>query len=231
MKKLLLILVLVFFNFKVVYAHQPKLIKYSPSSNEPHDVINPEISKAYYGKLNGEPHYYKIESDTEFSFYVGITIPKIDDNIKWISLEVFDQNNNLIFYEDGKEYDWKAWYEPYARDWYWIGPQIGTHNDKEFKGSLKFEAGTYVIKVFNDDNAGSYSLAVGDIEFFGANLLEKISIWAPILFYIGPYMDIFYWHKFDFKAYIPHLALIIFIYIFYWAIKKIFFRKKNISIN
>ena len=98
MKKLLLILVLVFFNFKVVYAHQPKLIKYSPSSNEPHDVINPEISKAYYGKLNGEPHYYKIESDTEFSFYVGITIPKIDDNIKWISLEVFDQNNNLIFY-------------------------------------------------------------------------------------------------------------------------------------
>ena len=110
MKKLLLILVLAFFNFKAVYAHQPKLIKYSPSSNEPHDVIDPEISKAYYGKLNGEPHYYKIGSDTEFSFYVGITIPKIDDNIKWISLEVFDQNNNLIFYEDGKEYDWKAWY-------------------------------------------------------------------------------------------------------------------------
>ena len=65
MKMLLLILVLAFFNFKVVYAHQPKLIKYSPPSNEPHDVINPEISKAYYGKLNGEPHYYKIGSDTD----------------------------------------------------------------------------------------------------------------------------------------------------------------------
>jgi len=135
-------------------------------------------------------------------------------------------SNNLIFYEDGKEYDWKAWYEPYARDWYWIGPQIGTHNDKEFKGSLKFEAGTYVIKVFNDDNAGSYSLAVGDIEFFGANLLEKISTWAPILFYIGPYMDIFYWQKFDFKAYIPHVVLIIIIYILYFFVRKIFFHKK-----
>ena len=161
MKKLLIILFFLSINSSFVFAHQPKLIKYSPSSNEPHDVTEPEISKAYYGKLGGEAHYYKIESETEFSFYVGITVPKIDDNIKWISLEVYDQNNNLIFEEDGKDYSWKAWYEPYARDWYWIGPQIGTHNNKEFKESLKLEAGTYLIKVFNDDNQGSYSLAVG----------------------------------------------------------------------
>ena len=227
MKKLLIILFLLSINSSFVFAHQPKLIKYSPSSNEPHDVTEPEISKAYYGKLGGEAHYYKIKSETEFSFYVGITVPKIDDNIKWISLEVYDQNNNLIFEEDGKDYSWKAWYEPYARDWYWIGPQIGTHNNKEFKESLKLKAGTYLIKVFNNDNQGSYSLAVGDIEFFGANIFEKISIWAPILFYIGPYMDIFYWNKFDYKAYIPHFVLLILILLFYWLIKKIFFRKKE----
>ncbi len=229
MKKLILIIVFLSTSLSPTFAHQPKLIKYSPSSNKPHDIIDPEISKAYYGKLSGEPHYYKIDSDIEFSFYAGITIPKIDDNIKWISIEVYDQNNNLIFNEYGKEYIWKAWYEPYARDWYWIGPQIGTHNNnnKEFKESLKLEPGTYLIKVFNDDNIGSYSLAVGDIEFFGANIFEKISIWVPILFYIGPYMDIFYWNKFDFKAYIPHLALIILIIILYWVVKKIFFRKKE----
>ena len=227
MKKFVLLIILFSISFTYALAHQPKLIKYSPTSNEPHDVVEPEISKAFYGKLIGKPHYYKIESDTDFSFYAGITIPKIDDSIKWISLEVIDQNNNSIFYEDGREYNWKAWYEPYARDWYWVGPQIGTHNDKEFKGSLKLEAGTYIIKVFNDDNQGSYSLAVGDIEFFGANILEKISIWTPILFYIGPYMDIFYWNKFDFKAYIPHLTIIIILFILYWAIKKIFFRKKE----
>ena len=227
MKKIVLLIILFLISFTYAFAHQPKLIKYSPNSNKPHEVIEPEISKAYYGKLIGEPHYYKIESDVEFSFYAGITIPKIDDNVKWISLEVFDQNNNSIYYEDGKEYNWKAWYEPYARDWYWVGPQIGTHNDKEFKGSLKFESGTYIIKVFNEDNQGSYSLAVGDIEFFGANIIEKISIWTPILFYIGPYMDIFYWNKFDFKAYIPHIFLIILFYIIYFVIKKIFFKKKR----
>ena len=227
MKKILLLIILLSMSFTYAIAHQPKLIKYSPSSNKPHDVIEPEISKAYYGKLIGEPHYYKIESNIEFSFYAGITIPKINDNVKWISLEVLDENNNSIFYEDGREYNWKAWYEPYARDWYWIGPQIGIHNNKEFKESLKLEAGTYIIKVFNDDNQGSYSLAVGDIEFFGANILEKISIWAPILFYIGPYMDIFYWNKFDIQAYIPHLILIIIIFVLYKLIKKILIRLNN----
>tara|TARA_B100001121_G_C18667095_1_gene611865 strand:+ start:122 stop:811 length:690 start_codon:yes stop_codon:yes gene_type:complete len=229
MKKLFLLIILVLINFTFAVAHQPKLIKYSPSLNKPHKVIEPEISKAYYGKLNGEPHYYKIESNVEFSFYAGITIPKIDENVKWISLEVYDQNNNLIFNENGKEYSWKAWYEPYARDWYWIGPQVGKHNDKQFKDTIKLKAGSYIIKVLNEDNKGSYSLAVGNVEFFGSNLTEKIYIWTPILFYIGPYMDIFYWNKFDFKAYIPHLILLILIYIFYFFIKKIFFKKKIIE--
>ena len=47
----------------VIYSHQPKLIKNSPSIEKPHHVIDPEISKAYYAKLTGEPHYYKIESN------------------------------------------------------------------------------------------------------------------------------------------------------------------------
>ena len=68
MKKLILLLIFCSINLTFAFAHQPKLIKYSPSSNEPHDVIDPEISKAYYGKLIGEPHYYKIESGTEFSY-------------------------------------------------------------------------------------------------------------------------------------------------------------------
>ena len=227
MKKFLLLVILFSINFTFTFAHQPKLIKYSPSSNEPHDVIEPEISKAYYGKLSGEPHFYKIKSDSEFSFYAGITIPKIDDNIKWISLEVFDQNNNSIFYENGKEYNWKAWYEPYARDWYWIGPQIGIHNDKEFKSSLKMNKGIYLIKVFNQDNIGHYSLAVGEKEFFGSNMLEKIFTWTPIIFYIGPYMDIVHWQKFDIRAYIPHIILLIIFFISYVALKKILLRKKK----
>ena len=44
----------------------------------------------------------------------GTILGSISDNIK-----------------NGRKYNWKAWYEPYARDWYWIGPQVGTHNPME----------------------------------------------------------------------------------------------------
>ena len=224
--KTIFLIIFIFISSQTL-AHQPKLIKYSPSINNPHQVNLPEISKAYYGKLEGEPHYYKIESESKFSFYAGISTPKVSDNYKWFSIEVLDQNHNVIFSGDGKDYQWKAWYEPYARDWYWIGPQIGIHNDKEFKSSLKINKGIYLIKVFNQDNIGHYSLAVGEKEFFGSNMLEKIFTWTPIIFYIGPYMDTVHWQKFDLRAYIPHIILLIIFFIIYMIIKKIFLRKKN----
>ena len=78
--------------------------------------------------------------------------------------------------------------------------------------------------VFNHDNIGHYSLAVGEKDFFGANTFEKILVWTPILFYIGPYMDIVHWKKFDVKAYIPHLVLLVLFFIIRLAIRKIFIR-------
>ena len=64
-----LIVIIIFLFSSHLFAHQPKLINYSPSIDNPHQVIDPEISKAYYGKLNGEPHYYMINSEEEFLFY------------------------------------------------------------------------------------------------------------------------------------------------------------------
>jgi len=211
------------------FAHQPKLIKYSPSIESPHKIFFPEISKAYYSKLTGKPHYYVITSDKEFLFYAGILSPKINENYKWLSLNVIDENNNIIYQAIGSNHQWQAWYEPYARDWYWKGPEIGGEKNQStgFKRSFPLDAGKYLIKVYNDDNLGNYSLAVGEAEFFGSNTWEKIMTWTPILFYIGPYMDIVHWNKFDVRAYIPHIALIVLIFIFYFIIKKLFFRKKN----
>jgi len=60
------------FNFFLSFnllAHQPQLINYSPSENNPHQVIDPEISKACYAKLDGKPHYYQIDINEEFLFY------------------------------------------------------------------------------------------------------------------------------------------------------------------
>ena len=81
--------------------------------------------------------------------------------------------------------------------------------------------------MFNDDNRGHYSLAVGEAEFFGSNLWEQILTWAPILLYIGPYMDIVHWQKFDVRAFIPHIAILVILFIVYLIIKKLFFKKQK----
>ena len=226
--KFFLSLLLILISIKA-FAHQPKLIKYSPSKDNPHKVINPEISKAYYAKLNGEPHYYRVKSEKDFLFYTSILSPKVNDDYIWLSLEVTDENNNIVYQADGSEFKWEPWYEPYARDWYWKGPEIGGEiTETGFKKSFPISAGTYLIKVYNNDNIGNYSLAVGEAEFFGSNTFEKILTWIPIIFYIGPYMDIVHWKKFDISAYIPHIALIVLGFIIYIIIKKIFFRKKKL---
>jgi len=226
MQRLIILLSFIFiFESK---AHQPKLIKYSPSLENPHEIISPEISKAYYGELKGESHYYRIISEKDFLFYTGILSPKVSDEYVWLSLKILDENNNVIYQADGSQHEWKAWYEPYARDWYWKGPEIGGEiTETGFKKSFPISAGTYLIKVYNNDNIGNYSLAVGEAEFFGSNTFEKILTWTPIIFYIGPYMDIVHWKKFDVGAYIPHIALLVLFFVIYVIIKKIFFKKKN----
>ena len=222
-----LLLFILFLFSMPVHAHQPKLINYSPTIESPHKVFFPEISKAYYGKLTGQPHYYVINSEDDFLFYTSILSPKINEEPSRFSLEVLDGDQNIVYKVDGSNFEWTAWYEPYARDWYWKGPEIGVESGKEFQTSFTIDAGTYYIKVFNESNTGHYSLAVGEAEFFGSNLWEQILTWTPIILYIGPYMDIVHWQKFDIRAFIPHIALLVLIFIIYFLIKRIFFRKRR----
>ena len=226
--KYIISLFLILISVKAI-AHQPKLIKYTPTKENPHEVINPEISKAYYAKLNGEPHYYRVKSEKDFLFYTSILSPKVNDDYIWISLDVTNENGNILYQADGSDFKWEPWYEPYARDWYWKGPEIGGEINEEtgFKKSFLIKSGTYIIKVYNNDNIGNYSLAVGEAEFFGSNTFEKILTWTPIIFYIGPYMDIVHWKKFDIAAYIPHIVLLVLLFLIYIIIKKLFFKKKN----
>ena len=224
MKMIYKIFLFFLFFSSYVTAHQPKLIYKDPLIDKPYIISSPEISKAFYGKLQGKPHYFKIESEKDFLFYAGILSPKVNDNYKWFSLDVIDKNNLVIFNANGKKFKWTAWYEPYARDYYWKGPEIGKDSNSEFKTSFPINAGTYIIKVYNDDNEGHYSLAVGEAEFFGSNLWEQILTWTPILLYIGPYMDIVHWQKFDVRAYVVHILLIVIIFVIYFIFNKM--RKK-----
>ena len=179
MKKLLGILVLsLFFFILESYAHQPILNEENPISiNSAYVIEKPEVSKAIYSTLNGQPHIYKISSDNKFKFYVGITVPKIDgcNNFKTFSFQILDVSQNLIKEFDGENFKWWPWYEKYGKKWYWVGPEFGN----EFKSTTTFDQGTYYIKVYNNNNLGNYVLAAGDIEKFNPLVIGKMLIVLP----------------------------------------------------
>ena len=172
-----MVLGLFFFIFKS-YAHQPILNEENPISIYSAYIIEkPEVSKAIYSTLNGQPHIYKISSDNKFKFYVGITVPKIDgcNNFKTFSFQILDGSQNLIKEFDGENFKWWPWYEKYGKKWYWVGPEFG----RNFKSINMFPSGNYFIKVFNKNNKGNYVLATGDIEKFGFLVIAKMPIIMP----------------------------------------------------
>ena len=164
MKKLLSVLFLLGI-FSQVYAHKPVLNDNSTyPADAPYEIEEPEISKAIYSTLIGDPHFYRIQSEVDFDFYAGILAAKIDDcplNSKF-SFEVLDSEFHKIYLADGENFEWTPWYEEYGKQWYWNGPEIG----QNFASNEVFKAGTYYIKVFNNSNTAQYIMAVGDIEKF-----------------------------------------------------------------
>ena len=180
MKYLTLLLLIVLPNFNLT-AHQPALNEENTNSpSKAYLIEKPEISKAIYGILEGDAHYYSIKSEIDFNFYVGITTPKIDgcDTFDKFSLDVINISNRVqetLLELDGENYEWWEWYEPYGKKFYWIGPEYGA----EFKSTNVYKAGEYLIKVFNNDNQGKYVLATGDIEKFGPLVIVKLPLIMP----------------------------------------------------
>ena len=106
MKVLILIILALFVYNNSVIAHQPKLIKYSPDENNPHNISFPEISKAFYGILEGQSHWYKIESNKKFLFYTGILTPKNKKDFQYVSIKVLNKSKKIIYEADGNNFDW-----------------------------------------------------------------------------------------------------------------------------
>ena len=178
MKIRLLFCVVSLFTITSSLAHQPVLnTTEEMSASKPYVIEDPEISKAIYSTLNGADHFYKIFSDKPFNFYAGLTVPKIDDCTYFprFSFVVLDKDFHLIQEFNGQNFHWWEWYEPYGKQWYWVGPEYG----EDFKSTNIFDAGTYYIKVFNKDNKGNYVLAVGDIEKFTPLVIAKTIVTLP----------------------------------------------------
>lgn len=161
-----LFVTLFIFSFSIFFAeaHQPKINQSNITI-----VTEPEISKAYYGVLEGEPHIYKIESLTDFNLYVNPLVPDIANQKKDIFVAIIknDDTSKPLAVLDGINFQWEKFWEPFGRDWYWKGP--------EYKN--KVEAGNYEIRVWSSNNDSKYSLAIGEIESFDMQTgIESINI-------------------------------------------------------
>lgn len=182
---LIFLLALTIFSPVTVSAHQPRI-----TENRQTLVPDPEISKAYYGKLIGEPDVYVINTTAPFDLYVNVLVPDIVGQKKDVSAVVIKDGNadKPIAVLDGNNFEWKQFYEPFGADTYWMGP--------EYKA--RAEGGTYEIRVSSKNNDSKYSLAIGEIEAFdraeGMNALTIIPKLkkdffneSPIGFIVSPF--------------------------------------------
>jgi hypothetical protein len=152
-----------------VLAHNPRIV-------EPGGIVlvqNPEISQAFYGELKGFYQDFKINSDKPFNLYVNILAPDLPMVKTNMSIEVFrlEPSTTSLAVLDGANFQWEQFYEPFGGDNYFKGP--------EFNQSVP--AGKYLIRVFNSNYQGKYSLAIGENESFTPKEIFKTIILLPQL--------------------------------------------------
>ena len=167
------IILFLFLSVFAVSAHQPRLDTGTNVTVEnPIIVDNPEISQAFYGQLNGKPVYYQIKSDKSFQLYVNLLVPTSPGlGGEFVSAEVTDVSGNVIMFLNGTNSTWSQYFEEFGGDYYLKGPEA----------TLQVPAGTYTIKVFNSQNQGKYSIAIGKIETFPANEALTAMFTLPLL--------------------------------------------------
>ncbi|TMS41668.1 MAG: hypothetical protein FGO69_07260 [Methanobacterium sp.] len=171
-------LILGFFVFllasiSIASAHQPRLvIGDNATMGNPIVILNPEVSQAFYGELQGLPNYYKITSDKPFKFYINLLVPASPGiPPDFISAEILDSSGTVLMTINGQNSTWEPYFEEFGGDNYLKGPDARAN----------LTAGTYYIKVYNSANMGKYSIAVGEIESFPIDESLKALVTIPLL--------------------------------------------------
>jgi len=113
-------LIIFLFVSSSLLSHQPKLNDgdFAMTKKDPYIILEPEFSKAIYGTLSGQEHFYKIKGEDAFNIYVGITAAKIDEcpNLfDKFSFSILNNNFEEINNFNGQTYRWWSWYENYGK--------------------------------------------------------------------------------------------------------------------
>lgn len=139
-------------------AHLPSIVIEDRNYMEkPVVVETPEISYAYYGELQMQPHRYMIDSDKDFVLYVNILAPYLNDSQPAPNIGFAVYKYNDIIAEFSNIQNWTIFYEEYGGDWYYMGPSF----------EMNATPGQYTVKVFGDTNTEKYVLAIGQQEKWG----------------------------------------------------------------
>jgi len=178
-KILFFVLALFVFSPTMVSAHQPRLL-----NSDVVKVNHSETSQAFYGELKGRPNVFQIEEEKDFRLYVGLLVPDISGIKKDLAVRIDRTNktgNETIAIIDGQNFDWTPFYEEYAKDNYFWGPEFKARDSQKgvaLKGRV-VPAGKYSVIVSSPSNQGKYSLAIGDAEVFPANEIVNAIITVP----------------------------------------------------
>lgn len=179
MKKILVFFLATFFIFFLTAsasAHQPRLVyNLDLSSTTPLAITNANVSQAFYGQLRGQPEFFQLQFSQPLDFYFQILTPDLPDSQENISVELSqiepESNGFRPLLLDGSDANWVPFYEDYAGDNYWQGP------DKQ----ITLEPGTYLLRVSSPDNTGKYVLVVGQEESFPPDEALKTILNMPAL--------------------------------------------------
>jgi dipeptidase E len=179
MKKIFLFLIILLLVFLFLFfaqealAHLPRLI-YN-SRQDIIEIINPEVSQAFYDQLNGKPREYAVNSENGFTLYANLLVPEFSNYNGRYSAKIFEIKNGeeseIAFLDGQTGFVWQELYEPYGRDYYLKGPG--------FEKNLA--AGNYKIRVFNYENKGKYVLVAGKQESFPISEIIKVYWALPML--------------------------------------------------
>ena len=174
MRRLLSRVVLALISFFILspqatLAHQPRIVNGTNIT-----VLNPEVSQAFYGQLQGTPVDFQISSPQEFKLYVGLLVPDITGVKTDISAEVYrmkDGKKESLAILDGAKFKWTPFYEEFAKDNYFWGPEFAATDSVkgvDLKGK-DVPAGDYHIRVYSQSNRGKYVAVFGYLESFPLN--------------------------------------------------------------
>lgn len=204
------------------FAHLPRIVN---DDNITVNISHPEVSQAFYGELKGTPVEFDIVSAKDFRLYVGILVPDIPGIQKDKSFEIamVDGDHEIpIALVNGLTFTWMPFYEEFAQDNYFWGPEFaaeGSSRGSGLKGKI-VPAGKYRIYVFSPTNQGKYTLVVGNVESFLPNemlnavfVVPKLKLW----FFGSTIIDAIF-NKFVGGAVAVLLILVILIRLAYQAI-------------